>query len=167
MKFRHIIIVAITLILFGSVTAGVIQALDAHPEAVHTMPALENVRNYVPAAQKDGLNYAVDAGTLYSGMQGAWTQIATPKGIIVSTVAVDTQRDNTLYIGAANEMTLFRSQDGGQNWLRVPLSKEAGGITALALDPIQRLVYAGTDTVGLFRLARRRLQRGAQQPIAD
>jgi hypothetical protein len=27
-----------------------------------------------------------------------------------------------------------------------------GGVTALAVDPVQRLVYAGTDTAGLFRL---------------
>jgi len=152
MNIRHIIIVAITLILFGSVATGVIQALEAHPNAVHNMPALENVRDYMAAGEPDGVNYAVDAGALFAGVPGAWTQIPTPDGVIVSAVAVDAQHDGALYIGAANELAIYRSLDAGENWLHVPLSDEAGGVTDIALDSAQRLVYAGTDTAGLFRL---------------
>ena len=39
------------------------------------------------------------------------------------------------------------------NWLRVPLTSDyIGGVTAIAVDSVQRLVYVGTDTAGLFRL---------------
>jgi len=158
MKFRHIVMAAITLILFGSVTAGVIQALEAHPNAVHTMPALENVRDYMAATEKGGLNYAVDAGKLYSGVPGAWTEIRTPEDVIVSAVVMDTAHEGALYIGAANELAIYRSLDAGETWLRVPLVTEAadaikaGGVTDITLDDVQRLVYVGTDTAGLFRL---------------
>ena len=41
----------------------------------------------------------------------------------------------------------------GQSWLRVPLSTDyIGGVTSLALDEAQRILYAGTDTAGIFRL---------------
>lgn len=152
MKFRHIVMAAVTFILFGSVTAGVIQALETHPNAVHTMPALENVRDYMTASEKGGLNYAVDAGKLYSGVPGVWTEIRTPQDVIVSAVAMDAAHGGALYIGAANELAIYRSLDAGGSWLRVPLGEGAGGVTDVAFDGVQRLVYVGTDTAGLFRL---------------
>jgi photosystem II stability/assembly factor-like uncharacterized protein len=43
--------------------------------------------------------------------------------------------------------------DNGQSWLRVPLADGyIGGVTDVAVDGTQRLVYVGTDTAGLFRL---------------
>lgn len=159
MKFRHILMAAISLILFGSVTVGVIQALEAHPNAVHTMPALENVRDYMAASEKGGLNYAVDAGKLYAGVPGSWTEIRTPQDVIVSAVVADPAHEGALYIGAANELAIYRTLDRGENWVRVPLvaseaadAVKAGGVTEIALDPVQRLVYVGTDTAGLYRL---------------
>ena len=70
MNIRHIIIVAITLILFGSVATGVIQALR-RPSAF--MPALRMFCDYMAAGEPDGVNYAVGAGALFAGVPGAWT----------------------------------------------------------------------------------------------
>src|SRR5690606_23408576 len=58
-----------------------------------------------------------------------------------------------IYIGAANTLAIYRSTDGGLNWLRVPLTSDyIGGVTDLAVDSTQRIVYVGTDTAGVFRL---------------
>jgi hypothetical protein len=72
---------------------------------------------------------------------------------VVGAVAVDSVAGDTIYMGAANEMAIYRSKDGGDNWLRVPLTENAvGGVTDIAVDSAQRLIYVGTDTAGLFRL---------------
>jgi photosystem II stability/assembly factor-like uncharacterized protein len=66
---------------------------------------------------------------------------------------MDRQNPDTVYMGAANQMAIYRSLDGGKNWERYSLSEEAiGGVTDIAVDSVQRLVYVGTDTAGLFRL---------------
>jgi photosystem II stability/assembly factor-like uncharacterized protein len=68
-------------------------------------------------------------------------------------VALDASRPGSIYIGAANELAIYRSTDHGVSWLRIPLDdKTAGGVTDIAVDGVQRLVYVGTDTAGLFRL---------------
>ena len=152
MKIRYIIMLAIATLLFGAVFTGAVQSLQAQPKPVSTRPALENVRDYAPATSADAPTYAVDAGVLFAGGPGSWTEIVTPKDMIVGAVAVDSTRPNVLYIGAANELTLFRSTNAGKSWLRVPLSDAAGGVTDVAVDGVQRLVYAGTDTAGVFRL---------------
>src|SRR5690606_23248954 len=94
-----------------------------------------------------------------------WAEIALPEGVIAGAVDVRIDRgdngslqDEVIYIGAANELAVYRSNDRGEKWLRGPLTHElvhkglVGGGTDLAIDPVQRLIYAGTDTAGLFRL---------------
>lgn len=63
-----------------------------------------------------------------------------------------------LYVGAANRPALYTSRDRGQSWqatalthLRVHAHLSAG-VTALALDPVQQLLYVGTDNAGPFRV---------------
>jgi len=58
-----------------------------------------------------------------------------------------------VYIGAANEMAIYRTMDNGRSWLQIPLADGfIGGVTDIAIDGAQRLVYVGTDNAGLFRL---------------
>src|SRR5690606_19980743 len=58
-----------------------------------------------------------------------------------------------VYVGAANEMAIYRTLDNGNSWLRIPLADGfVGGVTDIAVDGAQRLLYVGTDTAGLFRL---------------
>jgi hypothetical protein len=79
--------------------------------------------------------------------------MSTPEQVIVSAVAVDSTDPSMVYIGAANEMAIYRTMDNGNSWLRVPVAEGyVGGITDIAIDGAQRLVYVGTDTAGLFRL---------------
>jgi hypothetical protein len=73
--------------------------------------------------------------------------------VIVSAVAADSTDPSVVYIGAANEMSIYRTMDNGNSWLRIPLADGyVGGVTDIAVDGAQRLVYVGSDTAGLFRL---------------
>jgi photosystem II stability/assembly factor-like uncharacterized protein len=50
-------------------------------------------------------------------------------------------------------MAIYRTLDNGSSWLRIPLADGyVGGVTDIAVDGVQRIVYVGTDTAGLFRL---------------
>lgn len=151
MNARRIAIVALTIVLICAVFAGAVSALSGRAAPV-VRPILANVRDFnAVASQVD--SYAVDGGALFKGQPGAWTQISTPEQVIVSAVAIDSTDPNVVYIGAANDMAVFRSMDHGNSWLRVPLADGfVGGVTDIAIDGAQRLVYVGTDTAGLFRL---------------
>ena len=150
MNLRKLLIALITLVLIGAVFVG---ALSARETEAPTVTTLNNVRDYAAANSLDGVSYAVDAGVLFAGSPLNWTEIETPADIIVSSVAIDSVNDDVVYIGAANEMAFYRSNDAGQSWTRLPLSEEIiGGVTDIAVDSFQRLVYVGTDNGGLFRL---------------
>ena len=152
MNARRISIVTLTIILMVAISTGVADALDAQSKPV-SRAILSNVRDYSPAYTANSANYAVDDGVLFAGSPSGWLQVITPKNVIVSAVAADSKNPNTIYIGAANEMTIYRSLDAGKNWLRVQLTPDyVGGVTDIAVDSVQRLVYIGTDTAGLFRL---------------
>ncbi len=152
MNARRISIIALTLVLIVAVISGAIHFLRNDAEPV-IRPELANVRDYSPAGVENGRSYAVDGGALFAGVPNYWVQIETPANVIVSAVAVDSQDPNRIFIGAANEMAIYRSTDAGESWDRIPLTNEAiGGVTDIALDSVQRLVYVGTDTAGVFRL---------------
>jgi photosystem II stability/assembly factor-like uncharacterized protein len=142
------IIMAATLII--AILAGVANALTSSPTLVQKA-SLSNVRDY--AAAVADTNYAVDSGVLFAGGPQGWLEVKTPDNIIVGAVAIDKANPKTIYVGAADSLNLYRSTDGGEAWMRVPLTEEyVGGVTDIAVDSVQRLVYVGTDTAGLFRL---------------
>lgn len=145
-------IILLTAVLISAVFTGVVNALSSNTP--HTLKAnLSNVRAYAPATSPSHISYAVDGGVLFAGGPQGWAEIKTPDNIIVGAVAVNNSNEQTLYVGAANEMTLYRSTDAGQHWLRIPLTKNVvGGVTDIAVDNSQRLVYVGTDNAGIFRL---------------
>jgi len=149
MDFRKLLMFFITVVLTASVLVGSVSALT-ESSAADNKTALENVRDYVTGA--DGVNYAVDGDHLFVGNSEGWARVDTPKNIMVSAVALDANSNN-IYIGAANEMAIFRSTDMGESWDRFLLNTdEIGMITEVAVDSIQNLIYVGTDTAGVFRL---------------
>lgn len=150
MNARRISIIILTLVLLVAVIIGATNLLRVEAKPV-VRPELANVRDYSAAAQ--GHSYAVDGGALFAGIPNYWTQVKTPADVIVSAVAVDQQNPDLVYIGAANEITIYRSPDAGGSWQRVPLTTEyIGGVTDIAVDSAQHLLYVGTDTAGVFRL---------------
>jgi hypothetical protein len=152
------ILMALTLVVLVAATLLAASGLGRMAPQTGALPAtnkvtLDNVRDFAPAASLDGLNYAIDGGELYAGRPLDWRRVAVPEGVIVGAVAVDAANPQGVYIGAANELALYRSLDGGENWLYVPLTSEAiGGVTDVAFDSHTRLLYVGTDTAGVFRL---------------
>lgn len=152
MDLRKFFMIAVTVVLIVSVFAGSANALT-EASAAANKNALENVRDYAVAT--DGLNYAVDGDHLFVGNAAGWTLVETPNDVMVSAVAVDTQTGgtDTIYIGAANAMAIYRSLDAGQSWTQFDLGTDTlGMVTEIAVDPVQNLVYVGTDTAGIFRL---------------
>jgi hypothetical protein len=151
MNARKIFIMITTVVLVIAVMVGAANAVNA--ENTNTVATLSNVRDYAATSVDGGTNYAIDAGNLFVGGSDGWTQVKTPKDVIVGAVDVDTNDAEQIYIGAANEMAIYRSQNGGRTWERYSLSEDAiGGVTDIAVDSYQKLVYVGTDTAGLFRL---------------
>jgi photosystem II stability/assembly factor-like uncharacterized protein len=151
MNARKIAIIALTIVLVVAVFTGAVSALSGNAAPV-VRPQLANVRDFNAVANQVD-SYAVDGGVLFKGQPGAWTQILTPEQVIVSAVAVDSTDPNVVYIGAANDMAIYRTMDNGSSWLRVPLADGyVGGVTDIAIDGAQRIVYVGSDTAGLFRL---------------
>jgi len=151
MNARKIAIVALTIVLILATFTGAISAFGSKAAPV-VRAQLANVRDFHAVANTAD-SYAVDGGVLFKGQPGAWTQMSTPEQVIVSAVAVDSTDPSVVYIGAANDMAIYRTMDNGKSWLRVPVAEGfVGGVTDIAIDGAQRLVYVGTDTAGLFRL---------------
>jgi hypothetical protein len=151
MGLRKILMGMVTLLLAGAILSGMVNALE--PKAPTTVVALENVRSYAPGIKPGDQNYAVDGGLLYAGVPGSWQRIKTPRGALVNAVAISPQAAETIFIGLANELALYRSEDSGASWQKVPLATEAiGSVTHIAVDAANRLVYVGTDVDGVHRL---------------
>jgi photosystem II stability/assembly factor-like uncharacterized protein len=63
-------------------------------------------------------------------------------------VAVDSRDPDTLYIGTSDE-GLFKSEDGGKGWERIP-GVEHPRVTSVAISPADGTLYAGTEPSTLF-----------------
>jgi len=151
MNARKVAIVTLTIVLIVALFTGALSAFSGNAAPV-VRTQLVNVRDFSSVANQND-SYAVDGGVLFKGQPGAWTQISTPDKIIVSAVAADSTDPKVVYIGAANEMAIYRTMDNGRSWLRIPLADGfVGGVTDIAIDGVQRLVYVGSDNAGLFRL---------------
>jgi hypothetical protein len=148
-RTNRVFIILMAAVLMIALGLGVVDARSSG--APVSKPGLSNVRDYAGAV--DHRHYAIDGGVLFVGGPNGWVEVPTPDGIIVGAVTLDRKNPEALYIGAANALAIYRSAESGENWLLVSLSEEyIGGVTDLVVDSVQRLVYVGTDTAGLFRL---------------
>ena len=150
MKFIRTLITLIMPLLLIALAAGAVSAITETP----ALPAmLDNVRAYAAVSQAGGLSYANAGGVLIAGSENVWYTVNFPQTAIASGIAIDPQQPQTLYVGVANETSLMRTTDGGETWLRIPLSTDYdGAVTTVAVDSAQRIVYAGTDHGSLYRL---------------
>jgi hypothetical protein len=157
MTMRRLMIVLTVLVLVVSVLVG-LSSMSRVSASTAGMPmankvALENVRDFAAALAADTDSYAVDGGLLYAGRPLDWSLVSLPEGVIVGGVALDAKNPDTVFIGAANELAVYRSQNRGESWLYVPLSDQyIGGVKDIAFDSETRLLYVATDTAGIFRL---------------
>lgn len=140
-----ITILLLTLALFVKATA-----IEAAPEPPYQ---LENIRTFTPAPDPTGAAYVIDAGQLYALENGSVAAIALPANVIAGAVATGPVDSSTVYVGAANSLDVYVSHNGGRHWTQIPLDTDAiGGVTALAVDNANRIVYVGTDNDGVHRL---------------
>ena len=165
MQSRHAFIILVTLLLIIAVLTGLSQTRRNQSSPATPKAALDNVRDYQAAPVAGGPNYAIDGGLLYVGQPGYWLEIPLPPGIIASAVDVIPVAAHQggvlpeiIYVGAANELAVYRTSDRGIHWQRGQLTHDVvhryvtGGVTDLAVDPVQRLIYVGTDKAGIFRV---------------
>lgn len=157
MNARKMMMGLTTIVLAVAVVMGFLYSVpmgvNGSPLPAVNKANLENIRDYAPAVVLNGKNYAVDGGNLYAGQPLNWSRIILPEGVIASAVAVDSRNPERVYVGAANELAVYRTNDDGQNWIKTPLSEHyVGGVTDLTVDGVNHVVYAGTDTAGVFRL---------------
>lgn len=164
MQSRQAFIFLVTILLLSAVVAGLSQTL---PRKQATLPVaqLENVRDYVSALVPGGPDYAIAGGQLFVGHPGYWVEVPLPEGVIAGAIDVRSGvrgdgglNHEMLYVGAANDLVVYRTEDRGETWLAGALTHSlvhkglVGGVTDLTIDPVQRLIYVGTDTAGLFRV---------------
>lgn len=140
-------------LILGITSLGTITAASAALPQSNKV-ALENVRAYAAAPDSaTGTNYAIDGGVLYAGRPLDWMRLPLPDGVIANAVIADTNNSNNVYVGAANELAVYRSTDGGTTWLKATLPGDyIGAVTSLAFDAHNRILHVGTDTAGVYRL---------------
>ena len=176
--FFRFFLIFTTLVLGLALFVAFSRTLPPRREPGAPVASLENVRDFAPARLADGPAFAVDGGRLMAGRPGAWDELPLPDGVIAASVdfvPATADRAEVIYVGAANELAVYRSTDHGETWSRNRLTHPVihgdltGSVTDVAVDPVQRLVYAGTDTAGLFRLreAGDRLIRSAQLLLGE
>lgn len=157
MRMRSTILIVFTITLVMAIGFSLAQVVRVDATSSQRLAALQNVRAYLPAATADGLSYVIDGGSLLAGEHGNWVQVPVPAGVVAGAVAVDTPANQSeepiLYMGAANQLAVYRSPDGGRHWQEIRLTREqVGGVTAMAFDAAQGLLYVGTDTAGIFSM---------------
>src|SRR4029434_5923901 len=107
-RANSIFIILMAAILPVALGIGVVAARSGTVPA--SKPGLNNVRDYATAV--DHKSYAIDGGVLFVGGPNWWVEVPPPDGIIVSAVTLDHKNAKTLYIGAANALTIYRSTEG-------------------------------------------------------
>ncbi len=150
MIFRFVL-TGMTLLLLTLVAS--VGAAAGSESGGRSIAGLEDIRAYAAAARDGERSYAVEGGRLHVGVEGHWYPLATPGSVIVNAVAVDRLAPENVYIGAANRLSVYVSRDGGESWRETRLgSDRVGGVTAVAFDAFNRLLYVGTDRDGVYRL---------------
>ncbi len=150
MTFR-IVLTGMTLLLLTLVAS--VGAAAGSESRGRSVAGLEDIRAYAAATREGERSFAVDGGRLHVGVEGRWERLATPGGVIVNAVAVDRLAPENVYIGAANRLSVYVSRDGGESWRETRLGSDTvGGVTAVAVDGFNRLLYVGTDRDGVYRL---------------
>lgn len=153
---RKALYVSLFFILLSALYTAITSTAEAQAE--NTKKAtLSNVRDYAVAWQRANVvapySYAIDSGYLYMGTAGQWYEITLPPNVIAGAVATDPYHQQTIYVGAANEMALYVTRDQGDQWQRVRLDqKYLGGVTDIAVNGAQRTILVGTDNTGIYRL---------------
>jgi photosystem II stability/assembly factor-like uncharacterized protein len=112
------------------------------PEEVYSLAVAPSDPDTVYAANGDGVVRSVDGGDRW--------QHLPHQGFYSTTIVVDPERAETVYVGTARH-GVFRSTDGGATWrpFGTRLPRRGTWIDTLAFDPSGNWLYAGTADAGL------------------
>jgi photosystem II stability/assembly factor-like uncharacterized protein len=127
--------------------------------------------------------YAISSTTLFRTTDAGahWAAIATRLGfgpMSLDVFAIDPATPTTLYAGTySGGFGVYKSTDGGANWLAINQGINAYSMTAIASDPRAQTIYAGTSggaalhrtqnrAYDLHALVAGRRRRGANQLCA-
>lgn len=157
-----------------TLTVGTMAALNAGETAGLARVDLTN-------APVESITQAPDGRTLYAEVTGnelsgtlyrsadngrSWEIAGAVPSEGIKTLTVASDNSAVLYAGGVggpmeNVHSLWRSEDGGQNWQQFGLNLPANAehqvpdVTALAIDPHQpEFLYVGTDGQGVYRFDR-------------
>lgn len=79
-----------------------------------------------------------------------WSLIGEELNFVgVNTLIIDPTETDTLFVGTYDGV--FKSNDGGENWFKMKKGPTNPKVSALAIDPNNRIIYAGTAGSSVFR----------------
>ena len=127
--------------------------IEGLPDVVLTCIAIdpENTNHMYTGSFGNGLYESTDGGT-------KWFKNDNLKYTKINCLSIEPQNPKVIYVGTFAS-GIFQSKDGGKSWQNLSLGTKAekdgrptDGITVLTIDPEDtEVVYAGTDTNGIFR----------------
>jgi photosystem II stability/assembly factor-like uncharacterized protein len=118
----------------------------------------QNVQHLYAGLVEDGLYHSKDGGLSWQALP------ALSKG--VPAIAIDPHQTHNIFILAAWER-VYESQNGGQNWgARWEGLGEVLETMSLAVDPLESIVYVGTE-LGLYRRHSEEPWRPVAPELAD
>ncbi|MFM1930943.1 MAG: hypothetical protein RL226_246, partial [Bacteroidota bacterium] len=109
------------------------------------------LRKLAMSEASSSIIYAASYTDLFKSENGGttWTEITVPTpGVAMSDILVSPDDANHLWIshsGFTAGNKIFESFDGGASWTNVSLGLPNLPVNALAFDPINATIYAGTD----------------------
>jgi photosystem II stability/assembly factor-like uncharacterized protein len=124
---------------------SVVDFLEIDPKVASNVYAAIGLRfgiNTGSYGERDTIIKSTDAGSSWS--------LATLTGVTVRSIKIDPQSPSTVYV-AADEGGIFKSVDGGVNWIQVNEGLSSLGVVSLTIDrAVPSILYAGTSA-GLFK----------------
>ena len=131
-----------------ALTAGLPERVEARAFAVH--PREPGV---IYAGTQDGPYRTTDGGT-------HWERLGFPdRGTVIWSLLIHPTRPKLMYAGAA-PVGIYRSEDGGDTWKKLPGAKSPGHcemgfptrVVRIVADPAQpEVIYAGLEVSGVIR----------------
>ena len=150
--------------VFAATSLGVFESEDGGETWIKRMEGMEEVLMVVTLdfdPQQPQTLYAGTSGGVYKSIDGArgWTRVnngLVPSDVLkssralgVTRIKVDPHQPDTVYTATLNG--LYKTNDGGQSWIRIGETLSDQMLSDLILDPTHPHVVYVTNRAGVFR----------------
>lgn len=122
---------------------------------ISPFPTSARIQAFVVAPSDPDVLYVSSEVGFFRSTDGGetWTQVTS--GISFNILFVDPRDPMVLYGAVRDGTTVSVSRDGGETWRDVGNGRPPGvTLSALAFDPVTRVLYAGTEEQGVMRIVR-------------